>query len=503
MLPDGAEVDVEIAVEAIARAEDAVAGADWRTAWGPAQAALAVAERGLLPGLEAPWIDERRRAMEDLQLTALQLVAETGLGLGGKELAAADRAAAALIERAPFRESGYGLRMRVLASRGDTAEALAVYEELRVRLRDELGTGPSSQVAALHERLLRGEVDTPAAAPVAPAAPGGLPLPAAVTVAAEGPFVGRAEDLERLRAALARAQGGRQQIVALTGEAGVGKTRLAAQLAIEAHADGVRVLHGRCDEEAVIPYQPIAETLRQYVAAAPDDELRRLAGSQIARLVPSLRDRLPDMPQPEAIEPAAERYLLFESVAALTTAISRQACSLVVLDDVHWADPETVLLLRHLARNAEQAMRLVLMTYRANEVEPGSPFADLIAELERDRLLETLPVQPLEPDALGELVDALTGAPADPGLGRAIHTETSGNPFFTVELVRHLTENGTLVESAIGTAVGVPDTVRNVIERRVSRLGPEVDQALTVAAIAGQHFELDVVEAAGGGDGHD
>ncbi len=498
-LPDGAEIDVEVAIAAIARAETAVAQSDWRGAWGPAHAALAITERGLLPSLEAPWIDERRRALDDLQLTALQLVAETGLGLGGMELAAADRAAVALIERAPFRESGYALRMQVLAARGDVAEALAVYEELRVRLREELGTGPSGSVAALHERLLRGEPAATRTVPEAGTAQA-LPLPTAVVLAAQGPFVGRHQDLELLQAALARAQDGGQQLVALVGEAGVGKTRLAAQLACQAHAAGVRVLHGRCDEEAVIPYQPIAEALRHYVATAPEDELRRLVSPPLARLVPGLRERLPDLPQAEAVEPAAERYLLFESVATLMAALARQTGSVVLLDDVHWADPETVLLVRHLARSPEPARRLMVMTAREADVVPGGPLADLLSELAGERGLQRLPLRGLALDDVEQLVSALTGPGADPGLGRAIHSETNGNPFFAVELVRHLGETRGFDQGSAGAVPRLPDTVRNVVGRRIARLGPDADRALTVAAIVGQRFELDIVEAAGAGE---
>src|SRR5262245_25895072 len=156
-LPPDAEIDVVFAAEAAARARSALEAGDWQGAWGPAHAALAIAERGLLPGLEAPWIDERRREVSELELEALELVAEVGLGLGGAELAAADRAAKAVVERVPFRESGHRLRMEVLADRGNVAEALQAYEEVRRLLADELGTTPSPELVALHERLLLGE----------------------------------------------------------------------------------------------------------------------------------------------------------------------------------------------------------------------------------------------------------------------------------------------------------------------------------------------------------
>ena len=218
LAPD-AEIDVELAAGALAKARMAIAGRDWQAAWGPAHAALAIARRGLLPGLEAPWIDRARSDLEDLELEALEAVAETGLGLGGAELAAAERASAALVERAPFRESGHRLRMESLAAGGNVAEALQAYEELRRLLAEELGTGPSPALAALHGRLLRGESDVTAPAPRRPA-----------DVA---PFVGRGREL----AALERVLADRRGVVLIAGEPGVGKTRLAQELTERAGAD--------------------------------------------------------------------------------------------------------------------------------------------------------------------------------------------------------------------------------------------------------------------------
>ena len=149
-------VDLEAAQEAIHRAEAAVARSDWSGAWGPARVALHIAQRGFLPGFDGPWIVERRRTLEELHLRALRCVGESGLGLGGAEFAAAERAARTLVSLAPFRETGYLLLMRALVARGDISEALRVYEGLRTLLREELGTAPAQEVQALYQRLLRG-----------------------------------------------------------------------------------------------------------------------------------------------------------------------------------------------------------------------------------------------------------------------------------------------------------------------------------------------------------
>lgn len=154
VLPPDAWIDVEAAREAIERAQVAAAAGNWTDAWGPAQVALSIAARGLLVGLEAPWIETRRVELDDMRLEALSCVARTALGLGGSELGAAERAARGLIERAPFRETGYRLLMEAYEAQGNVAEALLVYELLRNLLREELGTAPQADVGALHQRLL-------------------------------------------------------------------------------------------------------------------------------------------------------------------------------------------------------------------------------------------------------------------------------------------------------------------------------------------------------------
>ena len=148
-------VDLEQALDAIHRAESAVASQDWARAWGPSLVALFTARRGFLPGEEAPWIDARRTTLADLELRALECYGSAALGIGGVEIPGAERSARRLIEQEPFRESGYRLLMRALAERGNVADALRVYEQLRVLLRDELGVSPSPSTQAVHVSLLR------------------------------------------------------------------------------------------------------------------------------------------------------------------------------------------------------------------------------------------------------------------------------------------------------------------------------------------------------------
>ena len=153
-LPPDAFVDIEAAAERLHEAESAVAMQDLARAWAPARAALHTARRDFLPGADAPWVDEVRRDLEETRIRALECIAAAGLGMGGTELAATERAARALVEVAPFRESGYLHLMRAYAAQDNIAEAIRVHERLRKLLSDELGTTPSEPVRQLYQDLV-------------------------------------------------------------------------------------------------------------------------------------------------------------------------------------------------------------------------------------------------------------------------------------------------------------------------------------------------------------
>ncbi len=154
ILPADSWIDVDAASEGLHRAETAVARGDWTAAWGPARVAQHVARRGFLPGEDAPWAAEERRRLEEIHARSLELVAEACVNIGGAELDTADRAARTLVREQPFRETGWRLLMRVLDARGNRAEALKIYDELRALLREELGTTPSPVTQELHRELL-------------------------------------------------------------------------------------------------------------------------------------------------------------------------------------------------------------------------------------------------------------------------------------------------------------------------------------------------------------
>src|SRR3954454_14182294 len=244
VLPDDAWIDWEVAHAALARTREALGAGDHQTAWQAANEAAEIASARLLPGLEADWIDERRRELADLRVEALEAAATAGAALGGADLPSAERAARAAGEAAPFRESARAALMEVLRAGGNIAEALRVYEDLRTVLRDELGTTPGARVLALHERLLR---DDHQPAPRAPA-----PAPAAAADPAprdsSSRIVERDDEIGLLGMLLGDAIAGEGRVALIEGPAGIGKTRLLAEARAQGAPLGMAVLSARGSE---------------------------------------------------------------------------------------------------------------------------------------------------------------------------------------------------------------------------------------------------------------
>src|SRR4051794_6345151 len=227
VLPDGASVDWDEAQSGLAATRTALSSGDWRTAYTRAQAAVDIANRGLLPGLEADWIDDLRRGLEDLRTEALEAIAIAGTALGGSELAGAERAARAAVEAAPFRESAHAALMEALGAAGNVAEAMRVYDDLRTMLREELGTAPGPRVVQLFERLLRAEQDPQAAGTFGPPSPA-RPTPRRVDPVqasrnGASHIVERDDELALLASLLDEAAAGQGRFALIEGPAGIGK----------------------------------------------------------------------------------------------------------------------------------------------------------------------------------------------------------------------------------------------------------------------------------------
>jgi class 3 adenylate cyclase len=324
-------------------------------------------------------------------------------------------------------------------------------------------------------------------------------------------FVGRGRELERLEQLWKEGAAGELRVAFLAGEPGVGKTRLAAELAREVHEEGATALAGRCDEDMGVPYQPFVEALRHFLDFTPDGDLpQRLGryGGELTRLVPELTARLPELPPPLCSDPETERYRLFDGVAAWLAALSSDRPLLLVLDDLHWAAKPTLLLLRHVIRSSEPARLFVLATYRDTEVSRIHPLAELLADLAGQTGVERISLTGLDSTGVVAYMQRAAGHDLDEEdlrLAHAIHEETEGNAFFVREMLRHLTETGALswrhgrwfmrlpVEE-----LGIPEGVREVVGRRLSRLSAEANRVLRMAAVAGTEFGAFHVEEVGG-----
>ena len=421
----------------------------------------------------------------------------------------------ALTAEHPVRERLWAHRMLALYRSGRQAEALRVYGELRALLDRELGIEPSASLARLHTAILRQDpgLDVRRPRDVRPAVAGTAPssetAPPLLTEMGRV-FVGRGDELELLTRMWRDDAGHGPQLALLSGEPGVGKTRLAAELAAAVLADGGAVLTGRCDEDLAVPYQPFVEALRDYVGrllpVGHPDALGRHAG-ELARLVPEIADRLPDLPPPLRSDPETERYRLFDAVAAWLTAAAQERRLLLVLDDLHWAAKPTLQLLRHVSRAARTGRLLVVGTYRDSELGRAHPLTELLADLRRQAGVQRLKLSGLDEENVVAFLARTAGhdlRPDDLRLARAIHAETDGNPFFVREVLRHLTETGQIDHRDGRWAarlrveeIGIPDGVREVVTHRLSRLSEATNAVLRVAAVVGATFDFALVAEAG------
>jgi tetratricopeptide (TPR) repeat protein len=337
-----------------------------------------------------------------------------------------------------------------------------------------------------------------------------IPAPAALVSAAATPFVGRGSERSKLAAAWSRAVSGERRVALVAGEPGIGKTRLAAEIAREALAAGAIVLHGRCDEDLSAPFQPWVQSLRHYLAHADPGALRAdLAetAADLVRVVPEVSRFVSDLPASDP-DPESARLRLFEAIDGLLASASRSAPVLVVLDDLHWADKPSLVLLRHLVRSARPAALLLLGTYRETDLARTHPLAETLADLRREPLVERLLLRGLAESETAALLAARAEHDVAEAFVRAVHSETDGNPFFVEEVLRHLAETGALRrEGGRWTSdrriedLGIPEGVREVVGRRLSRLSETANQALGVAAVIGRDFDAQTIEAAGGPSG--
>jgi len=326
-------------------------------------------------------------------------------------------------------------------------------------------------------------------------------------------FVGRSDELAVARAACDEALAGRSRLVLVVGEPGIGKTRLVEEVAAYASLRGAQVCWGHSYEgEVGVAYLPFVEAFRSYVRSRSDEQLETelgTGGPEVATLVSEVRQRVSDLPPSPTLEGDAERLRLFDGIAMFLAHASRADPIVLVLDDLHWADKPTLLLLQYLARNLRNERVLIIGTYRDVDLDRQHPLADAIAALRRERLYERVLLRGMSRDDVKALIEAIGEQETPDAFADTIYRATEGNPFFVAEVLRHLTESGALrlVDGRwIGTLESIeanlPEGVREVIGRRLSRLSEECNRMLTVAAAMPGGFVPDLV-ATVTGEGED
>ena len=472
-LGDELTVDVELAVAEVLDAERLVLERQWERAAGAAGHALEQLRRPFLAVSDCRWATDWRERVDAFARRALY--AHAGAALGAGRAADAEALARAALERDPFDEQATRLLMTACEQSGDRARALGAYERLRRVLDDELGVRPSDDTEEAYRNLLgappHGRVD---------AAVRSRPVPADT-----GLFVGRDHETAVLNERWRRAEAGTCQVVVLEGEAGIGKTRLALELARGPGADGATILWGRCDPQVAVAHGPFADLLGQLLTERPDigDRLGPLAG-HLAPLVPQL------VPASTAGAPDSPDQVTTRLFRAVGTALQVAAEDpvIVLLDDLHWADADTLALLQHAVSWLADRPALLVVTLR----DAPPPVADALAELQRRAATTTLTLSGLGVDDVVELIQAspLTWDGELLTVAQVIVTRTAGNPLYVTELLREATTTGLLLDPS-----AVPEAVARLLGRRLTALEPDLASVLVLAAVAGPVFDLATLEA--------
>jgi DNA-binding winged helix-turn-helix (wHTH) protein len=334
-------------------------------------------------------------------------------------------------------------------------------------------------------------------------APGDVPSLVAADPEREAggtPYIGRAGELAALRASVERGLGGNGGFLSLSGDAGAGKSRTAAELAWHARGLGAEAIQARCYEgDGGQPLWPWVQVFRRLAAARSAAELAEALGAE-ARDIAVLTAAVAGSDASPPADPAMQRVRLFDSAVAVLRRSARGRPLLIVLDDLHWADGASLLLLRALADEVAGEPIVLVGTHREAEVAAGHPLAGVLAALRRQRTVHHVRLGNLGFADVATLLESLAGARVDQRVAAAVHAATEGNPLFVREYWHDLVETGSVARDAGGwrsreevVPLGMPATVSDIISRRLQRLPRETMQVLAVAATIGRDFDYDLV----------
>jgi DNA-binding SARP family transcriptional activator len=436
-----------------------------------------------------PFAQREIARLDDLRVTAHELLIEARLALGAHAEVVGQLEK--LISEHPYRESLRAQLMLALYRCERQADALQAFQEARRTLVEELGIEPGERLRELERAILAQDQSLqlvvaakPAAAEHAAAAPRSV-------------FVGREREMAELSEGLADAYAGRGRLFLLAGEPGIGKSRLAEELIAKARARGARVLVGRCWEAGGAPaYWPWVQALRPHVRGEEPDSLRAQLGAgaaDLARFLPDLGARFPDLPAPPSLESEAARFRLFDATVGFLRRASESRPIVLFLDDLHAADAPSLLLLRFLARQLASTRMLLLGAYRDVDPLPRQPLTEMLAEVGREPGTRRVPLGRLSEREVAEYVDLTAPAIASADLVATLSEETEGNPLFVGEIVRLLS-----VEGVRSEGLAIPQSIRDVIARRLTHLSDECNRVLVLASVLGREFALDALDRLAG-----
>lgn len=437
------------------------------------------------------------RRLEELHSSTVAGRVDARLALGQAEQLIPELKA--LVREQPLWERPRRQLMLALYQAGRQAEALALYQSTRKVLDAELGVEPGPDLQALERAILNQAPELERS--TRPSSRNGSEDVGEAPAAARDTFVGREGELKALTAGLEDVLTGRGRLFLLVGEPGIGKSRLAEELIRHARGLGVRVLVGRCWEAGGAPaFWPWVQSLRAYVREAEPEALRRQLGAgagELAQILPELRKIFAGLPEPAALESEGARFRLFEATAEFLRSASAEQPILLVLDDLHAADTPSLLLLQFLARELGSTRVLLLGALRDVDPIARQALTAMLTEVAREPLTTRLQLAGLSERDVKEYVERAASEIVSPELVAALHEETEGNPLFVSEAVRLLAVEGLWQEATAATIV-IPQSVRDVIARRLTHLSEECNRVLVLASVLGREFALAAVARVSG-----
>ena len=434
--------------------------------------------------------------LEELRIGAFEdrIAADLELGRQAKLIGELE----GLVADHPFRERLHGQLMLALYRCGRQAEALQAYRTARRTLVEGVGIEPARELRELERRILAQDASLRA-----PERPGGR---RAAQPRRASAFVGRERELDELLVALADARAGHGRLALIGGEPGIGKSRLADELAERAEELGARVLFGRCWEAGGAPaYWPWVHSLRSYVREREPAALRQelgIGGSDLAQLLPEVGELFPDLVGPPTRAAEGDRFRLFDSVVGFLRNAARAQPLLVVLDDLHAADAPSLLLLRFVASELDDISLMLLGAYRQSEIGRDHRLTATFAELDREPGTRRLMLPGLSEAAVARYIELTTGIAPPESLAAAVHRGTEGNPLFVGEFT-HLLDDERLLEREALERLPIPQGVRDTIGHRLRRLSAECRRVLGLASGLGREFSLAALGRLGGVSGDD